>query len=170
MLTQLRRWGWLFNPITVYVAWDADPERPVGAVLEVTNTPWKERHRYPVALTLPGEAGWMSAGTDKHLHVSPFLHEDFRYDIRLRGSDDRLDLELDVVPHDGIEPTLVTAMSVDRRPATYESLGAHLRTNPFPTHRVSLGIHAQAVRLWRKRVPFVPHPAKRPHAGPEVRA
>ena len=45
MLTQVRRWGWLFNPITVYLVWDADPQLPVGAVLEVTNTPWKERHR-----------------------------------------------------------------------------------------------------------------------------
>lgn len=170
MLTQVRRWGWLFNPITVYVIWDADPEVPVAAVLEVTNTPWKERHPYPIALSLPGEEGWMTASTAKHLHVSPFLHEDFRYDVRLRGSDQRVELELDVVPQDGDEPTMVTAMSVDRRPATHASLGAQLRTNPFPTHRVSLGIHAQAVRLWRKRVPFVPHPSKRPQAEREVRA
>lgn len=165
MLTQVRRWGWLFNPITVYVAWDSDPELPVGAVLEVTNTPWKERHRYPVALAPPNAAGWMTATTDKVLHVSPFLDEAFRYDLRLRGSHERIEFDLDIVPHDGDEPTILTAMSVDRRPATRESLGAELRTNPFPTHRVSLGIHAQAVRLWRKRVPFVPHPSKR-----EVRA
>ncbi len=30
MLTQVRRWGWLFNPITLYVAWDAAGEAPVG--------------------------------------------------------------------------------------------------------------------------------------------
>lgn len=161
MLTQVRRWGWLFNPITVYVAWDSDPEVPVGAVLEVTNTPWKERHRYPVALTPPNGAGWSTATTDKSLHVSPFLDEAFRYDLRLRGSEETIEFELDVVPLDGDEPTIVTAMSVDRRPASRGSLGAHLRSNPFPTHRVSLGIHTQAVRLWRKRVPFVAHPSKR---------
>ena len=161
MLTQLRRWGWLFNPITVYVAWDTDPDVPVGAVLEVTNTPWKERHRYPVALTRPEASGWMTATTNKHLHVSPFLDEAFRYDIRLRGSIGQIELDIDVVPDGGDEPTLETAMSVDRRDATRASLGATLRTNPFPTHRVSAGIHAQALRLWRKRVPFVPHPSKR---------
>ena len=161
MLTQVRRWGWLFNPITVYVAWGADPELPVGAVLEVTNTPWKERHRYPVALTPPGDRGWMTASTDKELHVSPFLDEAFRYDLRLRGSDDRIEVEIHVVPHGDDEPTIVTAMSVDRRPTTRESLAAHLWSDPFPTHRVSIAIHAQAVRLWRKGVPFVPHPTKR---------
>ena len=30
MLTQVRRWGWLFNPITVYVAWDREPRRAGG--------------------------------------------------------------------------------------------------------------------------------------------
>ncbi len=165
MLTQLRRWGWLFNPITVYVAWDTDPDVPVGVVLEVTNTPWKERHRYPVALTPPRPSGWMTATTDKELHVSPFLDEDFRYDVRLRGSTGRIELDIDIVPHGHDEPTLVTAMSVDRRDATRVLLGATLRTNPFPTHRVSLGIHAQALRLWRKRVPFVTHPSKRKSAS-----
>jgi hypothetical protein len=161
MLTQVRRWGWLFNPITVYVAWDSDPDLPVGLVLEVTNTPWKERHRYPVSLTPPNASGWMTATTDKELHVSPFLDEAFRYDIRLCGSAEQIEIELDIVPDGGDEPTIVTAMSVDRSEATRESLGANLRSNPFPTHRVSLGIHTQALRLWRKRVPFVPHPSKR---------
>lgn len=165
MLTQVRRWGWLFNPITVYVAWDADPDTPVGAVLEVTSTPWKERHRYAVALTPPGTSGWMTATTDKQLHVSPFLDEAFRYDVRLRGSTGQIELDIDVVRHGRDEPTLETALSVVRRDATRAALGAALRTNPFPTHRVSLGIHAQALRLWRKRVPFVPHPSKRGSAS-----
>lgn len=161
MLTQVRRWGWLFNPITVYVAWDSDPDVPVGVVLEVTNTPWKERHRYPVSLVPPNAYGWMTATTDKELHVSPFLDEAFRYDLRLRGSTGQIELDLDVVPHGADDPILVTAMSVSRIDATRASLRANLTANPFPTHRVSMGIHAQALRLWRKRVPFVPHPSKR---------
>ena len=74
MLTQVRRWGWLFNPITVFLAWDSEADDPVGAVLEVTNTPWKERHRYPVELR-PNGPGSVTARTPKALHVSPFLDE-----------------------------------------------------------------------------------------------
>lgn len=169
MLTQIRRWGWLFNPITVYVVWHVDPDRPVGAVLEVTNTPWKERHRYAVALGVPDPDGWMSAEADKELHVSPFLDERYRYDIGLRGIGDRVEVRLDVVGHGSLEPTIRTSMRVRRRPPTRGALTRALRSNPFPTHRVSLGIHVQAFRLWLKRVPFIPHPERRSSPGHDDR-
>ena len=66
----------------------------------------------------------MTATTNKHLHVSPFLDEAFRYDIRLRGSIGQIELDIDVVPDGGDEPTLETAMSVERSDATRASLGA----------------------------------------------
>ena len=163
MLTQVRRWGWLFNPITVYVVWDVDDTDqsvdPVGAVLEVTNTPWKERHRYPIALVRDGE--WLRSGTDKELHVSPFLGEDHRYDVRLRGRDGRLHVRIDVVPDGAEHPILETGLSVDRTPADRRTLTAAMFRRFASTHRVSLGIHWQALRLWLKRVPVVVHPAKR---------
>lgn len=160
MLTQLRRWGWLFNPITVYVVWDDRPVAgagPVGAVLEVTNTPWKERIRYPIALD-PVD-GWWQGRTDKKLHVSPFLDESHRYDVRIRAVDDTIELGVDVVPHGSRDPVLSTALRLAAREPTRRSLGAALGS--LSTHRVSLGIHTEALRLWWKRVPFVAHPAKR---------
>ena len=159
MLTQVRRGGWLFNPITVYVAWGPDDGDPVGAVLEVTNTPWKERHRYPVALVRDG--AWLRSDVRKELHVSPFLDEAHRYDLRLRGGDGRLHLRLDVIPDGAEHAILETGLSVERAPADRRTLTAALLRRAGSTHRVSLGIHWQALRLWLKRVPFVPHPAKR---------
>ncbi|HSJ92237.1 MAG TPA: DUF1365 family protein [Ilumatobacter sp.] len=167
MLTQVRRWGWLFNPITVYVVWDdlrdgvtADEHAdPVGLVLEVTNTPWKERHRYPLALARDGH--WLRTGTDKQLHVSPFLDEQHRYDVRLRGTGERLHLRIDVVPQGAERPILETGLSIGRAAADRRSLTTALFRHVASTHRVSLGIHWQALRLWAKRVPFIPHPSKR---------
>lgn len=161
MLTQVRRWGWLFNPITVYVAWasDAGTGDPVGAVLEVTNTPWKERHRYAIALSRRDDV--LVASTDKVLHVSPFLDEDFRYDVRICGGDERFELALDVVPTGTDVPILVTRLSVGRVPPARPALTAALRRPFAPTHRVSAGIHHQALRLWRAGVPFVAHPDSR---------
>ena len=206
MLTQPRTWGWLFNPITVYLLWDSDvgsgAQAPVAAVLEVTNTPWKERHRYAVPLT--DDAGTLTATFDKSLHVSPFLDEHYSYVLRLSetmiGERPRLMIDLDVVDnrihgptpgglhreapparghsidhqeqrHDGpsdpidelmpATPTLTTRLVVDRNPADRSTMTRALTRNPLPTHRVSLGIHGQALRLWRKRVPFVPHPDRR---------
>jgi uncharacterized protein len=167
MLTQWRRWGWLFNPITVFIAWDEPHGDPVGAVLEVTNTPWKERHRYATALT-PGPGGGFTASIDKVLHVSPFLDETYRYDVSLQADDDAstLTFGIDVVdPATGVI-VLVTGMRLDREAATRRALGAALWHDGFPTHRVSAGIHAQAARLWRARVPFVAHPRKRAAVEP----
>lgn len=172
LLTQVRRWGWLFNPISVFVAWDADPRSPVGAVLEVTNTPWKERHRYALDLrpAPSGEDGLLVGRVAKMLHVSPFLDEEFEYVVSLYGpTDDVLELGLDVVPIGSDRPILTTDLRVDRVPATREALGRALLTNVASTHRVSLGIHVQALRLWLKRVPFVPHPSKRDRRAPAQR-
>ena len=159
MLTQVRRFGWLFNPITVYLAWTDDDADPVGAVLEVTNTPWKERLRYPVRLWRQGD--WLTATTDKVLHVSPFLDETQRYDIRVRGDDDHLEFGIDVVPDGMDEPIVVTGLSTERAPVTRPALTRALVRPLLSTHRVSWGIHWQALKLWWKRVPFVPHPRKR---------
>jgi DUF1365 family protein len=185
MLSQIRHLGWLFNPITVFVVWDADPDVPVGAVLEVTNTPWKERHRYPVALAL--HDGRFVARFPKELHVSPFLDEDFDYLLAIDDRDDRIVMSLDVVPGDDgaasadpdriastaravgdpatpdgdPTPTVSVRLDVDRLPAGPRALAAALRAVPLSTQRVSAGIHAQAFALWRKRVPFVAHPRKR---------
>jgi DUF1365 family protein len=171
MLTQLRRWGWLFNPITLYVAWDADDESPVGAILEVTNTPWKERHRYAVALhaadRADGETERFTARVRKVLHVSPFLDEEFDYVINISVGDlpadesDLLNLAIDVVAPETDDAVLTTRLQLERVPASRHSLGIALRRNLVPTHRVSMGIHAQAALLWVKRVPFVAHPRNR---------
>ncbi len=172
MLTQLRRWGWLFNPITLYVAWDSDDQTPAGAVLEVTNTPWKERHRYAVELeatdAAAGNSTRFAARVRKVLHVSPFLDEEFDYVIGLWLHDENnsLDLTVDVVTPDSDrrgadDPARARALV----PASRRSLGIAMRRNVVPTHRVSAGIHAQAALLWAKRVPFVAHPRKRgPHS------
>ena len=156
MLTQPRTWGWLFNPITVYLVWDGE-DRPAGAVLEVTNTPWKERHRYPLALAQSGTD--LVARFDKALHVSPFLGMDFRYEFRLADRDDRIVLDIDVIDADG-DVALTTGLRTGREAATHDNLDRSLRSTLPPTHRVSAGIHFQAARLWRKGVPFVSHPKK----------
>lgn len=168
MLTQVRRWGWLFNPMTLYVAWNSGTTLPVGAVLEVTNTPWKERHRYAVQLAaapnqVDVDGTRLNGRVRKAMHVSPFLDEEFDYVIGLSTDreNESLDLTIDVVRPDIDRVVLTTRLHVQRRTASRRSLGASLRHNVAPTHRVSMGIHAQAARIWAKGVPFVLHPRKR---------
>jgi uncharacterized protein len=169
MLTQPRMWGWLFNPITVYVVWDSmtphsEDDRLVGAVLEVTNTPWKERHRYVTSLAphdgLQGPS--FEATIPKVLHVSPFLDEEFEYRMQISGgaSGSSLELAIDVARPGEAIPVLETGLRLALTPATRSSLGRALWRHPLPTHRVSFGIHRQALALWRRGVSFVPHPRR----------
>jgi DUF1365 family protein len=163
MLSQIRRWGWLFNPITFFFVWDSPSDsaptrqRPVGAILEVTNTPWKERTRYP--LVLDASNGCLTSEFDKAMHVSPFLGMDYRYRLELRDRDDSVAVAIDVVDPSG-HAILHTKLRLQRRQATRQLLGHSLRSAPFPTHRVSAGIHCQAARLWVKRVPVIPQAPK----------
>lgn len=187
LLTQPRRWGWLFNPISVFFVWsgispsfppDSETmEVPIGVILEVTNTPWKERHRYPVALTgtpdVPSdtsvETGVLTAEFDKTLHVSPFLDEDFTYRLVVNWDEHQLDdrepqrrlrVGIDAVDLDG-RPVVETALDLTLAEATGGRLGRSVVRDGFPTHRTSFGIHRQALSLARKRVPFVAHPRSR---------
>ncbi len=163
MLTQVRRWGWLFNPISAYVVWN--DVGPVAAVLEVTNTPWKERTVYPIALSSDGDRGACRfvGSTHKTMHVSPFLDEAYDYTISLAfPTPARVELSIDVLPR-GVpeaQPIVATHLMVNRRPVSRRVLTRAL-LSPVPTHRVTLGIHWQALRLAAKRVPFVPHPKRR---------
>ncbi len=200
MLTQPRAWGWLFNPITIYLLWPADGDHPPnGAVLEVTNTPWKERHHYVLPLAArpagPEAPTVLDARFAKALHVSPFLDEHHDYHFRLFEADrpdgaTRTTIEIDVgapstdsvadrdeagirpptadgVPTNPTDcPVLRTRLTVDRHPATPSLMTHYLLHNPAPTHRVSLGIHAEAFRLWRRRVPVVRHPRRRAPGSP----
>lgn len=173
MITQPRRWGWLFNPITVYLVWADVPDDPIGAVLEVTNTPWKERHHYAVALE--GDVSsprTFTAKFDKVLHVSPFLDEDYHYEMGLTvhhwpaggrptscSGETRLELSLDVVDDSGT--VVETLLRLNPQPVTSRTLGHSLLHHGLPTHRTSFGIHHQALKLAAKRVPFIAHPRSR---------
>ncbi len=164
MLSQPRMWGWLFNPITLYFLWDNPQGSPVAAVAEVSNTPWKERHHYPVLLA-PQESDHgtaFEAQFNKKLHVSPFLGSEYVYQLRLTNpSATKLKIQIDVLSLEG-DAVLKTSLAVEKQTATRSNLTSVLKNNPLATHRVSKGIHTQAARLLAKKVPFVSHPDRKP--------
>lgn len=152
MLTLPRTLGYVFNPLTVYCCGvPGTPEEVV--VLEVTNTPWKERHWY----VLDG-ARARGGRFDKALHVSPFLPPDGAYRVELEGPDDVLRLGL-TFEREG--RTMFSArLDLRRRELTPRAAAAALVERPLATYAVWAGIHRHALGLWARRVPFVPHPRR----------
>jgi DUF1365 family protein len=160
MLTHLRYFGYCFNPVTFYYA--VAPDGTLSSVLgEITNTPWLERHRYLVHAGDDPELG-RREGTvlrrsfGKDFHVSPFFGMEQRYDWRFTVPDSSLAVHME--NFEGDEKVFDATLTMQARPWSRRSrLGALLRF-PAMTGAVWLGIHWQALRLWRKRVPVQPHP------------
>lgn len=151
LLGHVRTWGWLFNPLVVFFCYDPTGTRVEHAVLHVTNTPWKEEHTYVL-----GGPGRDVLG--KALHVSPFFGMDQRYRITYDAPGESFTLKI-VVEEAGTE-VFRAVLQLVRRDASSRSLARVLWRYPMLTARVSLGIHSNALRLWRKGARFSPHPDK----------
>ena len=162
LLAHLRTLGWCFNPIVVYLCHDADGELD-SVVCDVTNTPWKERHQYVFAA---GPGGVRDHVEPKALHVSPFMPMDQRYRFTLHDDPDRFVLRIDTLDDTGVP--FAAGVDLAARPMTDTALANAMVRHPLLTLRVSLGIHTQAARLLRRRIPVHPHPRRHRPAQPLV--
>jgi len=163
VLGHVRTWGWLFNPLTLYYCFDASGTEVEWTVLEVTNTPWHERHCYVIGP--PGRHRVV-----KTMHVSPFLPMGAVYDVRYSAPASRLSVHFDVLATHGVagratlgdDGRLLTAsMHLRRRPLDRRGLERLLWRSPAITARVSAGIYARAAVLAARGAPFHPHPHRR---------
>jgi DUF1365 family protein len=165
MLGHVRTWGWLFNPLTLFYCFDPSGQHVEWTVLEVSNTPWHERHAYVVGP--PGSHTFAKA-----LHVSPFLPAQGTYTLRYSAPEEDMRVSLDVAapsspsgrtdePDPGSGASQLSASMVLRRsPLDRAGLGRLLWEYPMMTTRVSSGIYAQAMRLAARGAPFHRHPAR----------
>ena len=156
LLTHLRYFGYFFSPISIYYCFDP-AGRLVSTVLEVSNTPWKERHCYVLSAE-PGQS-LQKHEFAKSFHVSPFMSMDMQYRCRLRPPGNRLNFALE--NWRGTSKLFDAHLNLEREPISATSLRRTLTRDPLMTLRVTSLIHWEAIRLWRKRVPFHAHPAKR---------
>jgi len=158
LLTHLRYFGYVFNPVSFYYCFDEQDTQVETIVAEITNTPWKERHAY----VLPAEHARLTPDVmqfefAKQFHVSPFWPMDMRYQWRLTTPNERLLVNMRNI-RDGRRAFDAT-MTLERREISSAALAAALLRFPLMTAKVVGAIHWQALRLWLKRTPFFVHPA-----------
>lgn len=146
VLTNLRTWGWLFNPLSVFYCFDGN-EKLDAVVLEVTSTPWHERTAYVI------DATTRSARFAKEMHVSPFLGMDHDYVVTFSAPSDAIHLHLG--NRRGEERVFDAGLSLERLGSRRGDLAHLVWRRPAASFAVSAGIYRQALRLWRKGAPFV---------------
>ncbi len=150
LLTHLRYAGYCFNPISLYYCYSKDGGEPKVVMAEVHNT-FGESHNY----WLPG---LHADGVTKELHVSPFNTMDNEYGFRLTAPASNLVAHIDSFRQG--QKFFDATLTLDWMPWTSKNLKRSILAYPFMTLKVIAAIHWQALQLFFKRMPFVPHPSK----------
>jgi DUF1365 family protein len=145
MLTTARTLGYVFNPITVFWAYD-HAGVCTAVVAEVHNT-YGGRHGY---LLRPDGHGY--AEVDKALYVSPFHPADGRYQIHVGEPGESVTLRV-TLRRDGDGPFVATLRGQRRAVTAANVLRAALW---YPSARTSALIRWQGIRLWWKGMEIQP--------------
>jgi len=146
VLAHLRAWGWSFNPLCTYYCFDEPGDQVAALVLDVTSTPWLERHVYAIDATAA------TSTFPKAMHVSPFMGMDHDYELRWSLPGDRLELGLRNLVHGQV--AFDASLTLRRHELSRRTLGELLWRDPQPSYRATAAIYRQALALVRKGAPF----------------
>ena len=125
LVTNLRAFGYVFNPASFYLCRDGDGDLRV-VIVEVHNT-FGERHLYTLRRRrLHDPDAPFRAAMDKAFFVSPFIDVDGRYSVLVRDEPDRVRIAI-ALRQDGA-PMLSTSLVLRRAPLGDRSLAADARS------------------------------------------
>lgn len=164
-LTNLRVFGYVFNPIAIFFCEDEN-QRPLAAVAQVGNTFGEQKLYLVSAQSAPAASSAsdtpsslaVGRGSDyasrlpKEFYVSPFSDLDLDFDFRFSSPGPHLRIAID--EYRGEERLLLSTLTGKRRELTTRGLLWFLLKYPLLTLQVIFLIHWQAWRLYRRGLPF----------------
>ncbi len=151
LVTNLRVFGYVFNPASFYLCRDRDGDLAV-VIVEVHNT-HLERHLYTLRRTSDDPA--FEASMAKDFYVSPFIEMVGRYTVRVRDESSRLRITINEDQDSSL--LLHTSLDLRRIRLTDRNLVRMLVRHPFVTQRTIGLIHWHALRLWWRGARFHRH-------------
>jgi DUF1365 family protein len=158
LLTQLRSFGHCFNPVSFYYCLDDAGVRAENVLVEVTNTPWRERHSY-ILRAGGGGSRVLSGEFPKELHVSPFMGMDHTYAARATVPGDTLSVHIE--SRRAGQPFFDATLALERHQLTRASAARMTARYPLATVRVLALIYAHALGMKLAGLPV----HRRPQAG-----
>ena len=153
-LVQVRCFGLYFSPVNFFYCYD-EQENCTQILVEVSNTPWNQRHYY--LLKLEDEQHLV---TEKRFHVSPFMDLEMNYIWRVRpptSSNNNLLVHIENIAKQNNEKLFDATLLMQRQPLTKAKAFKLWLSMPVMTLKIVAGIYFQALKLFIKRIKFVPY-------------
>lgn len=141
--------GYQFNPVSFYFF--VRDGRTFCATAEVTNT-FHEVKRYFLGRGTARADGGFRLRVPKHFYVSPFSDADTEFEFMLRWDGRRLAVQIDEHQHG--RRILHSVLTGESRALTDATLARFALRYPLLGLQVITRIHAQALRLYLKRLPW----------------
>ena len=162
MLTNLRVFGYVFNPVSFFYCYRPDGDLEC-MIAEVSNT---FGEMFPYLLTdtnrLPGTHR-LAYEHRKRMHVSPFFGLDQTYRFVFSEPGESVFARVDV--YENGARRLGSVLAGERRPMSTTEIGKALARYPLMPVQVTAFIHWQALKLFLKGVPFHHKPPFVPGRG-----
>ncbi|WP_198521106.1 DUF1365 domain-containing protein [Pseudoalteromonas spongiae] len=147
---QCRNFGIYFSPANFFFCYDQD-NVCTTMLVEVSNTPWLERHYYVVDIS-------KQQRMDKTFHVSPFMDLDMQYVWRVKAPQEKVLIHIE---NHKSEKVFDATVALSRCEFSRRNMLKTWLSTPAMTLKVVVGIYWQALKLFAKRIPFIAHPNAR---------
>ena len=157
LLTNLRHWGVLANPVSFYYCFDGNDESLRAVLVEVTNTPWGDRQSYVL------EAGASPSKVlrglfGKAMHVSPLMGMDQMHEIWAGAPGESASVH--IANHEAGDIIFDATLNLRRHELNRAAMTRQVkRLAPMP-FKVLAGIYTQAARASLAGVPFHARPPR----------
>ena len=150
MLAQVRCMGIYFSPANFYFCYNQD-DVCEQMLVEVSNTPWHERHYYLVDITKRDVC-------EKEFQVSPFMDLNMRYHWRVKPPElsNKVLIEIkNYKTHGDMNKVFEVGLAMQPKPLTAQNIFKTWCSLPVMTMKIVTSIYWQALKLFIKRIPFI---------------
>ena len=142
-----RIFGYVFNPLSIFYCYD---EKNLRAILyEVKNT-FDEQHTY--IFLVDQNSKIISQHCNKKFYVSPFIEMESEYNFRLTEPDEKL--RVYIKQTDKKDKILIACQTGKKQIMSTKQLVINFILHPMMTFKIILGIHFEALKLWKKGAIF----------------